>query len=40
MIPSGDDIEEMIVDEDISWMLVVEKEVIRWHHSNWSLISI
>lgn len=30
MIPSGDDIEEMVVDEDIGWILVVEKEVI--HH--------
>ncbi|KIM32154.1 hypothetical protein M408DRAFT_214618 [Serendipita vermifera MAFF 305830] len=28
MIPSGDDIEEMVVDEDIGWILVVEKEAI------------
>lgn len=30
MIPAGDDIDGMIVEEDIGWILVVEKEVFNW----------
>jgi hypothetical protein len=30
MIPAGDDIEGIIVEEDIGWILVVEKEVLSW----------
>jgi len=29
MIPAGDDIDGMIVEEDIGWILVVEKEVFN-----------
>jgi hypothetical protein len=29
MIPAGDDIDGMIVEEDIGWILVVEKEVLN-----------
>ena len=28
MIPPGDDIDGMIVEEDVGWILVVEKEVV------------
>jgi DNA topoisomerase VI subunit A len=29
IIPAGDDIEGMVVEEDIGWILVVEKEVMN-----------
>ena len=35
MVPAGDDIEEMIMEEDVGWILVLEKEVI-YRYPNWT----
>lgn len=34
MIPAGEDIERFEVEGDIAWVLIVEKEVTIFLHSN------